>query len=263
MKKKLKLLIFYHHQIFWANKFSTRIFNQKLSPTPSITISFCVLYTFYSDFCSCFLFFSVAPLKIVVSEAVFGMDDGRSSDAGRPRLPGVCIVDVDSNAEPYWLLLVFLPKRARVCSNQLTACPINTGALISLSLSLLLAFFATAADAASVSCSRRAHSPLARSPMEHVRQWARDWWRVQADARLLLAGWDINVCILCFCVRGRDLGCRCVRLCVCHFASRLQQHACQGRFCNRSVLAWLTEFFSVIEPDLFTDILLSRQKSLQ
>lgn len=135
-KEDVKLLIFYHHQIFWTNKFSTRIFNHNSSPTPSITISFSALYTFYSDFCSCFLFFSVAPLKIVVSEAVFGMDDGRSSDAGRPRLPGVCIVDVDSNAEPYWLLLVFLPKRARVCSNQLTACPINTGALISLSLSL-------------------------------------------------------------------------------------------------------------------------------
>jgi hypothetical protein len=78
-----------------------------------------------------------------VSEAVFVMDDGgsSSSDAGRPRLPGVCIVDVDSNAEPYWLLLVFLPKRARVCSNQLTACPINTGALISVA-----GVFATAAS---------------------------------------------------------------------------------------------------------------------
>jgi hypothetical protein len=52
--------------------------------------------------------------------------------------------------------------------------------------------------------------------MEHVRQWARDWWRVRADARLLLAGWDFNVCILCVCY-GNRVKSAAVRviLCVC------------------------------------------------
>lgn len=232
-------------------------FNQHFYPLDHFHSQFLRLFSFFSSaiflFWFLFLFsllFSVAPSKIVVSEAVYVMDDGGSSDARRPRLPGVCIVDVDSNAEPYWLLLVFLPKRARVCSNQLTACPINTGALIS----LLLAFSPPPPPPSSTgSLAARSLANGAR-PAVGPRLVARPCRRHTPARRRL--GLQCVYFVRSQCEKSAVGG---VILCVlCHFASPLCSMRAKVDFAT-DVLGWLTQIFSVTQPDLLTDILLSRQ----